>query len=73
MTERQLLELWGKVRLYIGLSQIAPTFLLIVMAIAMGLALTQTDIALRAAVLGILLAVARTSSRQVALLFFISL
>jgi hypothetical protein len=56
MTERELLELWGKARLHIIVSQFAPTFLLIATAIAMGLGLTETDLVLRAAVLGILLA-----------------
>jgi hypothetical protein len=56
MTERELLELWGKARLHIVLSQIAPTALLITTAIAMGLGLGRADVLVRIAVLGILLA-----------------
>ena len=56
MTERELLELWGKARLHIVLSQIAPTFLLIVTAVAVGIGLAQVELVLRFAVLGILLA-----------------
>jgi hypothetical protein len=56
MTERELLELWGKARLHIVLSQIAPTALLITTAIAMGLGLGRADMLVRIAVLGILLA-----------------
>jgi hypothetical protein len=56
MTELQLLELWGKARLHIVLSQIAPTFLLIVTAIAMGLGLGKADLFVRIAVVLILLA-----------------
>jgi hypothetical protein len=56
MTERELLELWGKARLHIIVSQFAPTFLLIATAIAMGMGLERAELLVRIAVLGILLA-----------------
>ena len=56
MTERDLLDLWAKARLHIVLSQLGPIFLLIVTAVSLGLGLDHAGLAVRLAVLGILLA-----------------
>jgi hypothetical protein len=56
MTERELLELWAKARGHLILSQMAPTFLLIVTAVALGLGLDRANLWVRVGVLGILLA-----------------
>lgn len=56
MTERELLELWGKARLHIVISQIAPTFLLIVTVGLIALGLGEAEPLVRFATLGILLA-----------------
>jgi len=56
MTERELLDLWAKARGHLIFSQLAPTFLLIVTAVALGLGLNEADVWVRVGVLGILLA-----------------
>jgi len=56
MTETELLRLWGKARLHIIISQIAPTFLLIVTIWLTALGLSEANPLVRYATLGILLA-----------------
>ena len=56
MTETELLKLWGKARLHIVISQIAPTFLLIVTIWLTALGLSEANPLVRYAALGILLA-----------------
>lgn len=56
MTERELLDLWGKARLHIVLSQLGPTFLLIVTAVALSFGMDRANLGVRLGVLGILLA-----------------
>lgn len=56
MTERELLDLWNKARLHIVISQIAPTFLLIVTVGLITLGLAAAPLFLTLATLGILLA-----------------
>lgn len=56
MNEQELLELWNKTRLHIIISQIAPTFLLIVTVGLMPLGLGAAPLFVKFAALGILLA-----------------
>ncbi len=56
MTEIELLGLWQKARLHVVLSQIAPTFLLIVTVALFPLGIGGAPIEVRLAALGILLA-----------------
>jgi hypothetical protein len=56
MTERELLELWNKNRQQIVVSQMAPTFLLIVTVGLITLGLSEGSLFLSFATLGILLA-----------------
>lgn len=56
MTERELLDLWNKNRLHIVLSQLAPTFLLIVTVWLMTVGLLESPLLVKLSALGILLA-----------------
>ncbi|PRY67532.1 hypothetical protein B0I08_106139 [Glaciihabitans tibetensis] len=56
MTEYELLGLWAKARLHIIVSQLAPTFLLIVTVALLFAGLDEASVAVRVATAGILLA-----------------
>lgn len=56
MNERELLDLWNKNRLHIVLSQLAPTFLLIVTVWLMTVGLLEANSLVKFSALGILLA-----------------
>lgn len=56
MTERELLDAWARARLHIVISQIAPTFLLIVTVWLVAMGLGDADLLVRWATIGILLA-----------------
>lgn len=56
MSELELINLWGKARLHIIVSQMAPTFLLIVTVGLLVLGLSESEQLVRYAALGILLA-----------------
>ena len=56
LTERQLLGHWNTVRLHLVVSQLAPTFLLIVTVALLDNGLASAPFAVRIAALGILLA-----------------
>jgi len=56
LTEKSLIELWMKARLHLIVSQIAPTFLLIVTIGLLGAGLTTAPASVRLAATGILLA-----------------
>ena len=56
MSEFELLSLWSKARLHIIVSQLAPTFLLIVAVLALQAGLDESSFAIRLAAAGILLA-----------------
>ncbi len=56
MTEYDLLSLWAKARLHVIVSQLAPTFLLIVTVALLFTGLDEASAAVRVATAGILLA-----------------
>ena len=56
MTEFELLSLWSKARLHVIVSQLAPTFLLIVTIVALQAGLGDASLEIRLAAAGILLA-----------------
>ena len=56
MTEYELLSLWAKARLHVIVSQLAPTFLLIVTVALLFTGLGEASAAVRVATAGILLA-----------------
>ena len=56
MTEHELISLWTRVRWHIIVSQLAPTFLLTALVALLSFGLAETELSVRIAAAGILLA-----------------